>query len=298
MSLSAAFDLQGHRGARGLRPENTMAGFAYALELGVATIETDLLLTRDDVVVCTHDPALNPAITRGPDGRWLAGKGPLVRELTFAELQSFDVGRIDPRSSYAAKFPQQVAIDGARIPTLDELIALARGDARAPRLNLEIKTSPLHPHETAEPEHLVHLVVDAVRRAGLTRRVTIQSFDWRCVLASRKFAPEIATNCLTMRDAELDSLGSIEGRPSPWLGGLDPSQHGGSIPRLVAATGSTTWTPYWPNLDTTALAEAHALGLRVVPWTVNEPTDMARLIAMGVDGLITDYPDRARSVLV
>ena len=272
-----------------------MAGFVHALDLGAATIETDLLVTRDDVVVCHHDPALNPDITRGPDGRWLAQPGPLVRKLTFAELQQFDVGRINPASTLAQRFPAQVPVDGARIPALDELIALTR--ARGRRLNLEIKTSPLHPHDTAAPEHVAALTIAAVRRTGMEQHVTIQAFDWRCVLASRHHAPEIATNCLTMQDAELDSLAPLNGHPSPWLGGFDPAEHGHSVPRLVTATGSTTWAPYFPNLDDDALAEAHALGLKVTPWTVNDPADMARLVAMGVDGLITDYPERARPVL-
>lgn len=297
MRKSIPLDVQGHRGARGLRPENTTAGFAHALALGVDTIETDLLVTRDDVVVCAHDPALNPAITRGPDGRWLEGPTPLVRALTLAELQRYDVGRIAPGTAYAQRFPEQVPVDGARIPALTDLLELARAHATAPRLNLEIKTSPLAPGETAPPEHVVSLVIDAVRRAGMAERVTLQSFDWRCVLASRSLAPEIATNCLTMRDLELDSLAPVEGRPSPWLGGLDPALFGHCVPRLVAATGSTAWAPYFSNLDAATLAQAHALGLKVIPWTVNEPADMTRFVTMGVDGLITDYPDRARRVL-
>lgn len=297
MRKSMPFDVQGHRGARGLRPENTMAGFVHALDLGADTLETDLLVTRDDVVVCHHDPALNPAITRGPDGRWLEGPTPLVRALTFAQLLAYDVGRIDPSCAYALRFPGQVPVDGARIPALTELLELARAHAAAPRLNLEIKTSPLAPDETAAPEHVVQLVIEAVRRAGLCQRVTIQSFDWRCVLAARLRAPEIATHCLTMREAELDSLAPVDGHPSPWLGGLDPAAHGHCVPRLVAATGATAWAPHHPDLDGPMLVEAHALGLKVIPWTVNDPDDMARLIAMGVDGLITDYPDRARRML-
>lgn len=298
MRATGRLDIQGHRGARGTRPENTMAGFMHALDLGVDTIETDLLVTRDNVVVCTHDPALNPAITRGQDGRWLAAAAtPLVRTLTLEELRRYDVGRIDPGSGYAQRFPEQVPVDGARIPALTELLELARAHGSAPRLNLEIKTSPLAPDVTPPPEHVVRLVIEAVRRTGLQDRVAIQSFDWRCVLASRRLAPEIATNCLTMRDEELDSLAPVAEQPSPWLGGLDPTEHDHSVPRLVAASGSTTWAPYFVNLESAALREAHGLGLRVIPWTVNEPPDMARLVAMGVDGLITDYPERVRRAL-
>ena len=130
-----------------------------------------------------------------------------------------------------------------------------------------------------------------------TRHATIQSFDWRTLLAAKKLAPEIETVCLTY---EKTLQGRVEGsgrRRSPWLAGLDPADHGGSVPRLVAAAGCGTWSPAFRELNAAAVTEAHALGLKVVPWTVNAREDMARIIDMKVDGLITDYPDRAREVM-
>ena len=132
---AAAFDLQGHRGARGLAPENTIAAFKRALEIGVTTIETDLGITRDGVVVIAHDRRLNPALTRGPDGEWLARAGPAIRSLSLAELTPYDVGRLDPASAYAKSWTQQVAADGERFPTLAELFELdpAQRQAGAPQ---------------------------------------------------------------------------------------------------------------------------------------------------------------------
>jgi len=147
-----AFDLQGHRGARGLAPENTLAGFAKALEIGVTTLETDLVVSKDGVIVLSHDPVLNPNIVRGPDGAWLSAPGPAVYSLTLAELGRFDVGRIRPSTKYAQQFDQQTPADGARIPTLRELFELAKSSGRSPRFNIETKLSPDKPGETPDPE--------------------------------------------------------------------------------------------------------------------------------------------------
>jgi glycerophosphoryl diester phosphodiesterase len=125
-----AFDLQGHRGARGLAPENTLAAFARALEIGVTTLETDLAVTKDGVIVLSHDPVLNPDIVRGPDGQWLAAPGPAINSLTLAELKRYDVGRIKPATKYAQQFAGQTPVDGQRIPTLAELFDLAKSSAR------------------------------------------------------------------------------------------------------------------------------------------------------------------------
>src|SRR2546430_760521 len=199
------FDLQGHRGARGLWPENTLVGFARTMELGVSALELDCAVTRDAVVVVSHDPELNPDCTRDARGRFLATAGPPIFTLTYAQLQSYDVGRLRPGSAYAARFPQQQPVD------------------------------------------------DTVR------------------------------------------IGSSP--PSPWLGGLDPEHFGGSIVRLVKATGAGTWGPDYLDLDAPRIEQAHAQGLRVVPWTVNDPADMERLLAFNVDGMITDRPDVLRALL-
>jgi glycerophosphoryl diester phosphodiesterase len=292
-----AFDLQGHRGARGLAPENTLAGFAQALAMGVSTLETDLAVTRDGVLVLSHDPHLNPDLVRGPDGHWLAVRGPLVRNLTLAQLKRFDVGRADPRSRYARQFPEQQAADGERVPSLAELFELAQASGRPVRFNLETKVTPTHPDDSVDAATFARLVVDAVRKAGLAAAVTIQSFDWRTLTEAKKLAPEIATACLTAESETFDTVLRATPGPSPWHAGLDLDAHGGSLPRLVRSAGCDTWSPSWRNLTAELVAEAHAQGLRVLPWTVNDPGDIARVISMRVDGIITDYPDRARSVL-
>jgi glycerophosphoryl diester phosphodiesterase len=295
---TSAFDLQGHRGARGLAPENTLEGFRKALEIGVTTLETDLAITKDGIVVLSHDRVLNPDITRGPDGAWLTIHGPAINQLTLAELSRYDVGGIKPGTKYAQQFADQWHVGGARIPTLVELFALTKALGKTVRFNIEIKVSPDHPSEAPDPETFVRLVAKVVRDAGLGSRVTIQSFDWRTLIAVRKMAPEIETVCLTAQATLRDRVASEQRRPSPWLGGLDPAEHGGSTPRLVKAAGCATWSPRHAELTVEQVESAHAAGLKVVPWTINTPADMARAIDMGVDGLITDYPDRARKVMI
>lgn len=292
-AAAAAFDLQGHRGARGLAPENTLAGFARALEVGVVTLELDLAMTQDGVLVVSHEPVLNPDLTRGPDGAWLAGPGPVIHRTPLETVQAYDVGRLKPGTRYASRYPQQRPADGERIPRLADVFALAAKAGDDVRFNIEIKTDPRKPDLAPAPEPFAEAVAQALREAGLTERATVQSFDWRGLVHLRRIAPEIDTACLTAQQSWLDNVEA--GRPgaSPWLAGLDADEHG-SPAALAKAAGCAIWSPYYRELSPERLAEAKSLGLAVVPWTVNEPADMARSIAMGVDGLITDRPDLAR----
>ncbi len=294
----AAFDLQGHRGARGLRPENTLAGFAFALELGVTTLELDCGVSKDGVVVVSHDRVLNPDHTRDADGRFLEAAGPALRELTYAELRRYDVGRARPGSDLAARFPEQQAVDGERIPRLADVYTLVqkRGNLEV-RFNVETKIDPLDPDSTVTPEAFVAALVDVIRTAGMESRTTIQSFDWRTLVLARKLAPEITVVALTDQQPDEDTIEVGKPGASPWLGGFDVDDHGGSVPKSVQALGARVWSPHALDLDPGLVSEAHALGLAVIPWTVNQPGDMERAIALGVDGLITDYPDRLRAVL-
>ena len=297
-STAAAFDLQGHRGARGLAPENTLEGFAVALAVGVSTLELDLGLSKDGVVVVHHDIWLNPDTTRGPDGVFLKQRGPALRTLTLAELKRYDVGRLKPGTSYAASFPEQRAVDGARIPALAEVFDLVRrANATHVRFNIETKISPTAGAAVAAPDAFAAAVVQAVRSAGVDARVSVQSFDWRTLMVLARIAPELERVCLTLEQGTGNNIQRGQPGTSPWTAGLDVDDFGGSTPQLVKAAGCAGWSPFFRDLTVQALAEAKSLGLKVVPWTVNERADMERLIGMGVDGLITDYPDRLRAAM-
>jgi glycerophosphoryl diester phosphodiesterase len=289
-------DLQGHRGARGLLPENTLPAFARALELGMNTLELDCAITRDGVVVVSHDTALNPDITRGPDGKWLAAEGPVIWRLTYDELERYDVGRIRPGSAYALRFRRQQPVDGARIPKLAEVFALAQNAGYgAVRFNIETKISPLAPERTPPPEEFARRLIAEIRAHGMASRATIQSFDWRTLRIVQRDAPEIPTAYLTAQQDFMDNIWAKEAA-SPWTADLHVARFGGSIPRMVKAAGGAVWSPYYREVTRRNLAEAHALGLKVWVWTVNRAADIRRMIGLGVDGLISDYPDLLRTV--
>ena len=298
LPAAQAFDLEGHRGTRGHRPENTLPAFALALSIGVDTLELDTGITKDGVVVISHNRSLSPDITKGPDGAYLSAPGPAIHDLTFAELRRYDVGAIRPGSDYARQFPDQLPVPGTTLPTLDELARLVAksGNARV-RFNIETKLSPLAPDETVDPETFARRLVEVVRKSGIAPRTMIQSFDWRTLKIVQKIAPEIPTVCLTLERGPDDTIQRGKPGASPWTAGLDVDDFGGSVPRLVKAAGCAVWSPLFRDVTDAALAEAKSLGLQTVVWTVDAPDDMDALIARGVDGIITDYPDRLRAAM-
>lgn len=283
--MRRAIELQGHRGARGLFPENTLAGFAAALALGVNSFELDVAVTADGVPVVSHDAALNPDIVRGPDGAWLTTRGRLIRTLRLAELAAFDVGRLRPGSAYAAQFPDQAPRDGARIPTLAEVLAV---DPRV-RFNIEMKTFPDHPDRTVGAAAMAEAVLAVAEAAGALGRITVESFDWRGPRQVRRLRPDLPLAWLTSPQTIAEA--------ALWWDGPAPADYGGSVPRAVAAEGGPIWAPHHAGLSGALIEEAHGLGLAVLAWTVNRAADMRRLLRWGIDGLITDRPDIARGVL-
>jgi len=289
--LPRAIDVQGHRGARGLAPENTIVGFRRALAIGVTTLEMDLALTSDGVVMVHHDETLNVDTTRGPDGEWLAAEESLpLRTLSREDLGTYDVGRLRPDSAYAARFPDQEPHDGARIPELVEVFAMAEEVSGGTiRYNLELKRTPTAPERTAEPETFARAVLAVVDAAGVRERVTFQSFDMSCIDALSALADDLTLACLTTMDPGEDL--------STWFGGRDLDSFDGSLLRLVASAGCTIWSPNVEDVDLMSISATREAGLRIVPWTVNEHEGIAQAYDFGVDGIISDYPGRVRAVL-
>ncbi|MGM1058184.1 glycerophosphodiester phosphodiesterase [Saccharothrix sp. Mg75] len=299
-----SFDLQAHRGGIGLTVESTLAAFAKALELGVTTLELDVQITRDGREVVTHDRRTNPAkcvdtapATPGDPAFPYAGK--YVKDLTFAQVRTLDCG-----SRRWAQHPDQELSPGARMPTLAEVFALARRHrAHGVRFNIETKVEAAAPHETAPREQFVEVTAREIRRSGFQRSVTVQSFDWGTLMLWRRAEPRIPLVALTQPEFL---------RPgSPWTGGLELADFGGSVVKAVTSFGASALSPvhgnpqggtandpgYVPFTTKALVDEAHAHGLAVVPWTVNDVATMHKLIDDGVDGIITDYPDRLRGVM-
>lgn len=290
-------DIQGHRGARGLAPENTPPAFAKALTLGVATLELDLGVTSDGVLVVSHNPALNPDITRDSTGAWLAGPSPSIRSLTFRQLQAYDVGRLKPGTAYAARFPHQQGADRVRVPAFEEILKLIeRSGNKLVRLNIETKLTPTEPEMAPVPAVFVAAILKALGAHGLLGRAVIQSFDWRTLIETQKQAPEVPTSYLTIQKSWLNNIRSGHPGPSPWTAGFDIDDYHGDIPAMIKAAGGRIWSSHHREVDAGTIRRAHELGLQVKVWTVNKPDRMKELIAMGVDGIITDYPDRLRRV--
>ena len=286
---ASAFDLQGHRGARGLAPENTIAAFDKALEVGVDTLEMDVAVTSDDVLVVSHDLRVSPAISRDANGRWLTGTGPSIRSVPLSVLSEYDVGRLNPARNYGAGFPRQVAQDGQRIPTLAALLKhLREKNENRIRLNIEIKSDPYQPELGPPPEQVVTLLLKVLREESMERRVTVQSFDWRTLAAMRHQAPDITRSCLTSPK----TVGDIAWTMGRQLARFD------SVPAMVADAGCDIWSPAHAGLSAADVDQAHRLNLAVLPWTVNKPADMRRMLDIGVDGFITDEPDIAVPLLI
>ncbi len=275
MQARTRFEIHGHRGARGMWPENTIEGHLAALPL-VDVLETDLLVTKDGQVVLHHDVDLNPDTTRDASGQWLAARGPAIYTLAFEDLPQYDVGRIRPGSAYAARFPEQQGMDGVRIPLLrDALARLDKASAGKARWNVEIKIDDEHPERTAPIDVVVEKVIGVLTEGGVAPagRVMIQSFDWRVLVQVQKVAPKVPTACLNEKDFPAD------------------------IVEKVDEAGCLVWEPSFESLTAELVRDAHQKGVRVIPWTVNEPADIERVVGMGVDGIISDYPQRVRAAV-
>ena len=287
---SGCIRLIGHRGARGLMPENTIEGFEFTLGLGVTALEFDVLLSKDNVPVITHDNHLSAASTRDNTGAWLEKDGPNINELTLSELKEFDVGGLDNRSQYGQRYPEQKFLSAVRIPTLLELLEFAcLPNNKNLYLLLEIKSGP-----ALDAESAVRRVVDEVRMKKLESRTVLHSFDWDLLKECQRLAPEIPCSFLSelpRKDGE--TLDEYSDYNTP-----DFSSFNISIPKTVANLKGQMWCPEFNDVTLELVQEAHELGLVVCAWTVNEIVDLENMVDAGVDGIITDYPDRAQKVLI
>ncbi len=300
-------DLQAHRGGLGLVTESTLEGFANALELGVTTLELDIQITQDGHAVVTHDRQVSAAkcddtAAAFPGDPEFPYVGDYVKNLTLAQVWTLDCGQ--PLAAY----PGQRVVEGARIPLLSEVFALV-DCYRANKVwfNIETKVEAGAPEQTAPREQFVQIVAREIREAGVRNRVMIQSFDWGALMRMREVEPRLPIVALTNGDfLQVGQPGA-----SPWLGGIDIDDFGGSLVDAAASFGADAISPvhgnpqsgkvgdpgYVPYTTAALVEDAHAAGLAVIPWTIDDRATMASLIDAGVDGLITNYPDRLRALL-
>lgn len=301
------FDLEAHRGGRDIRPENTLYSYAYAIELGATSIECDMQLTKDGQIVMSHNPILNSDITRDENGNYIENNKYDIRLMTVDELKKFDVGVMDPNCGeyYDLHGKTQFTYD-AKIPTLEELMQLIQsyGDKNIV-LNIETKSYPdpasAGYKNNADPKKFVEVFNNIVKKYDMEDRVVLQSFDWQTLIEMKKLNPNISTSALWQeqpswgRDSE--SLRRYEKKKSPWLGGLDIKDYQGNPVKAAHAIGADIISPYYTEISKQDVDEAHSLGMKVVPWTVNNEKDMNMLLDMGVDGIISDKPWLLKQVL-
>ena len=303
-----SFDLQAHRGGMGLSVESSLLSFGKALDLGVSTLELDAQITEDGHAVVTHDRRTNPAVCRDtapatPGDPEFPYVGRYVNTLTLAQIRTLDCGSVRKPD-----YPQQELSPGARMLQLHEVFDLVRErHADHVRFNIETKVEAGAPGETAPREQFVQVVAAEVRRSGMADRVSIQSFDWGALMRMREVAPELPIVALTNGDF----LQAGQPGASPWLGGIDIDDFGGSFVEAAHSFGADAVSPvhgnpqnggvgqpgYTPFTTKKMVKDAHKLGMLVIPWTVDDVPTMESLIDAGVDGLITDYPDRLRALL-
>lgn len=287
--------LIGHRGARGVMPENTIEGFAFTLDIGVRALEFDVVLTRDRVPVITHNHHLANSATRGCDGKWLTGPEPKVAALTLEEIRGYDVGGLDGHSIYGQRFPDQAFLSGLRVPRLTELLDLACQPEHSDlSLLLELKSDPEVRDDTTERREVVAAVVAEVRARGLEPRTVLHSFDWDLLDECRAQAPDMPTSYLSQLPENSDDPGEDSSKAV----GPDYRALTVSVPRAVRDAGGQMWCPYYLDVTRDLVEEAHALGLLVSVWTVNEHDDIERMIDAGVDGIVSDYPGRVQRHLL
>lgn len=301
------FDLEAHRGGRDVRPENTLYSYAYAIELGATSIECDMQLTKDGQIVMSHNPILNSDITRDENGNYIENNKYDIRLMTVDELKKFDVGVMDPNCGeyYDLHGKTQFTYD-AKIPTLEELMQLIQsyGDKNIV-LNIETKSYPdpasAGYKNNADPKKFVEVFNNIVKKYDMEDRVVLQSFDWQTLIEMKKLNPNISTSALWQeqpswgRDSE--SLRRYEKKKSPWFGGLDIKDYQGNPVKAAHAIGADIISPYYTEISKQDVDEAHSLGMKVVPWTVNNEKDMNMLLDMGVDGIISDKPWLLKQVL-
>ncbi|MGW0824463.1 glycerophosphodiester phosphodiesterase family protein [Streptomyces sp. NPDC002845] len=303
------FDLQAHRGGLGMTTESSLEGFGKALRLGVSTLELDTQVTRDLKVVVTHDRQVSAQKCRDtapvtPGDPQYPYVGKYIKDLTLAQIRTMDCGY-----RQLPGFPEQEQIKGLRMIELKDVLDLVKSyRAKGVKLNIETKVEAGAPEQTAPREVFVRRVYEEIRASGIERQVTIQSFDWGALKAMHRLTPRWPLVALP----NYDFLQVGQPGASPWLGGIDADDYDGDFVKAAATVpGVRALSPNYgipqggkvgdPGFrfyaDRAMVAAAHARGLKVVPWTCDDPATVEALMDMGVDGIITDYPDRVRQIM-
>ena len=282
----------GHRGARGLFPENSMVGFENILKMGVTLIELDVVFSKDKTPIITHDHTINPSTSRDVDGEFV-NENIKVSSLTVEQIKNYEIGRLDLDSDYGRRFPEQAQLDGIYMPTLQELFEkMQQPEFEQMRLMVEIKSEPNYLSQ--DRENIASLVIKQIREANLSNKVLLHSFDWLLLSEFKKKDPKITTSFLTKKGYQNES----ENYYPSQVFMQDAAGYSNSVPEKISALGGSVWCPYFKDITRDRLLSARENNLIVVVWTLNERDNIEAMIELGVDAIVTDYPPRVMSALI
>jgi len=282
-----------HRGGAGLWPELTLHAYKNAVALGVDCVDLDVFLTQDKKVVVTHDPFISNTLAQ-KDGKFLKENGPLISELTLAELKTYDVGRLNPQSDYSKLYPDQKSTVGETVPTLEEVLVMCEQQSHhTMHYQIEIKNDPNNPEKGPLPQDIVPAVVSVLKKHNVASRTVIHAFWWENVLMAKALLPEIKTAFLTESQ---DVLHTQRNLLNSWHGDFEFDSLM-EVPDILTELKIDVWNPEGNTLDLSVLKRAHDRDLEVIPWTVDDTARMETLIRAGIDGIITNRPDRMRGIL-
>ena len=282
----------GHRGARGLFPENSMVGFENILKIGVTLIELDVVFSKDKTPIITHNHTINPSTSRDVDGEFV-NENIKVSSLTVEQIKNYEIGRLDLDSDYGKRFPEQAQLDGIYMPTLQELFEkMQQPQFEQMRLMVEIKSEPNY--SSQDRENIASLVIKQIRDANLSNKVLLHSFDWLLLSEFKKKDPKITTSFLTKKGYQNES----ENHNPLQVFMQDAAGYSNSVPEKISTLGGSVWCPYFKDITRDRLLSARENNLIVVVWTLNELDDIEAMIELGVDAIVTDYPPRVMSALI
>ena len=281
--------IYGHRGARGVLPENTLDSFQYLFDNDINAYETDILISKDSVPVITHDFHLDPSLTQDEEGNWLEDENIKIIDLTYDQISKYEVGSLNKLTKYGRRFLNQKKLENQKIPKVSELLDLTlKNKVSDLVINLEIKSTPVQENLTPSPEEMVKIVLEEVNKSNLTDKIIYSSFDWRVLREIKNYNPEIPRAYLSFEQQGSGSFGNIYDQ-SPWMD-FTPLHNNVDLPKLIKALGGQAWHPFYRNVTEKIVEISHNENLPVNVWTVNDEEDMLRMIDIGVDGIMTDYP--------
>ena len=281
----------GHRGARGLYPENSLLGFMNVLKSGIEIIELDIVFSKDGIPIITHDQDISPFFCRDSKGEFIKDKKK-ISALNAEELYTYDIGRFNPETEYGKYFPEQIQLDGVFMSSLQELLNLVQlPEYQHANLLIERKSDP--DILIKDRKKIISVLAKQIKDANLINRVIFHSFDWALLSQCKHHVPGILTSYLTKTIHDDD----IDIQVSNWNSSIEEVQNPSAIPEKIYEAGGSIWCPHFKEITKDSLLAAEKYNLLVFAWTVNEPADIDIMIDLGVDAIVTDYPPSVKKCL-